>query len=694
MAKEQGTIKTKRIEIPLFEGVNAFVASNISKKQEPLHVENARSSTIGTIEKRQGTRRLGNAITATANYGIFYFDDDNASSNGFYRISTVSATTTVYYQNTSAVWTALTGGGTSLVAPTAPKPLLFSSTIAEECCFLVNDANANRYIKADGLTVVTSATAASAHLYNSPNANKINYYKDKLYLADYTISSTRYKTGITFSSEPLGICALVDGDHTATITSLKVTDVKYIHSSDTLEIYRGGSRITGTTDGDATSQFDVADQGSDTWRYTWDGTGTDPDVDAHIAVGTRLLIAGFTAVNNGAFTVTGVSTDYFEVTNASGTAQANITSVTLTIRTITVTSKTEDTLTINSFETDIQSADELWVVDTRTGTKYFRWADNPESGVNVKQYDTFKLTSNQNDRIKMMTNIGDVMMIGTNNNLSVWNGYNLKANDIGVGCVSDMGYVKLLGTLFFIHYSGIYQTHGEDMPKLISAKVEPYITGATKANLEKCAMGKKGLSILASIGDVTLYHPDGSINKVLSDVCLEKDLKKDNWYVHTGITATQFATFPSSSSADRLEYSSTDTGYHVFELFRGEVDDKVTSDKEIAMRVDMNNITLSKQFEKICYPMEVIIEAERGSGIKCFISLDNDSFYEIEGEAIKGCTVLKVTNKDANIEKPPRCRQIRVSIRDFTKKLCKISRVAIIYSDTQEEENKKPEVYG
>ena len=44
MAKQIQQIK--RMEIPYFEGVNTLVGDNISRKQEFLHVENARSTKI------------------------------------------------------------------------------------------------------------------------------------------------------------------------------------------------------------------------------------------------------------------------------------------------------------------------------------------------------------------------------------------------------------------------------------------------------------------------------------------------------------------------------------------------------------------------------------------------------------------------------------------------------------------------
>ncbi len=593
-AKKQ---QIQRLDIfKYFEGINSLVATNISKKVELSHGENARGDTIGTIEKRKGTRRLGASITATANYGLFYFDSSNANSSNVYRVSTVSGTTTIYYLNTSAIWTALSGGGTGLTAANN------TIALAEGCCFITNNNDANRYIGADG-TTVTTASSTSGHLYNSPVANKINYYKDRLYLSDYTVGSTRYKNSILFSSMPVGIVALVDGDHDANVTSLKVTDMKYIRASDSLDVYRGNSKIG----------------------------------------------------------------------------------------TVTVNSKSTstNTLEITSFGTDLKSSDELWVAGTYSGTRLFRWPDNPTTGVDVKEYNTFKISGGQNDSTKMFTNIGDVMMIANNYNIAVWNNYALKQMDLGIGCVSHDGWVKALGTLWFVHYTGIYATTG-DRPRLMSAKIEKYITGATKSGLEAAAAGRKGMSVFFAIGDVTLYDEDGATNRTLSDVCLEYNMRTENWYVHTGIPATHFTTYIASTDVDRLEYAAADTGYPIYEFLKNHTDDAVTNDTEILFRIDSSNVLLNSDFEKISNPLTVVVEAERGNSIKCFVSLDNGRYYELQGSAVKGCTIFKITGKDETDSTPPRCRQLKISLRDYSKSICKISRIALTFINAEEEEESHP----
>jgi len=677
MAKEQSGIRRSEI-FTHFEGVNSLVSDNLFKKGEMAVALNARNETIGTISKRSGFSRLASDVTATKNYSIFFFNNAVSSTNkGFYRISTIFGLTKIYYINNSDNWTALTDAGginifelgtsTTQFDITNPSGTTFrytyddtgtdpdidahirvgttvviaaqnftaanngtftvtgvgakyfevtnasgvaednktlgtgtlkvsgnnhSVTFAQGFCFLVNGDNDNIQIDEDGTTVLSSASSSS-QLYNSPKARKIKYFKNRLYLADYTVGSARKKNGIMMSSMPLGIVSLVDGDHDAGVTTIKITDTKYVNATDSLDVYRGNTKI----------------------------------------------------------------------------------------ETLTITAKTEDEITVSATANALNSSDELWVAGTYNSDKIFRWANNDASGLNLKEYDSFSLGGNMDSRIKLFETIGNVLMIGTNDNLAIWDDYKLQSFDLGIGCVSDNGYVKALGSLFFIGYDGIFQTSG-GLPKLISAKVEKYIDGATKAGLEAAAMGKKGNSIFCSIGTVTLYNPDGSEDMTLSDVVLEYNLRIQAWTIFTGIKATQFATYVSSDDVNSLQFASTETKYPIMELLTGETD----NGKEIPFRIDSSNISLSKEFEKISYVHEVIIESERGSNIQCFVSLDREPFYEIEGTARKGATIMKITNKDGDHAKPPRCRTIKVSIRDFSKQLCKISRVALTYNSSNEEE--------
>lgn len=80
----------------------------------------------------------------------------------------------------------------------------------------------------------------------------------------------------------------------------------------------------GTSRGDNTTRFDITLVSGTTYRYTWDGTGTDPSISAAtMPVGSVVDCQGsnFAAGNKGLFVVTASATNSFDVTNASGVAE-------------------------------------------------------------------------------------------------------------------------------------------------------------------------------------------------------------------------------------------------------------------------------------------------------------------------------------------------------------------------------------
>lgn len=78
--------------------------------------------------------------------------------------------------------------------------------------------------------------------------------------------------------------------------------------------------------GNSTTQFDITNPAGDTFRYTYDGTGTDPSINSGtfpIGSAIEFNAQNFNSNNNGLFLVTGVGTNYVEVTNASGVVESN-----------------------------------------------------------------------------------------------------------------------------------------------------------------------------------------------------------------------------------------------------------------------------------------------------------------------------------------------------------------------------------
>lgn len=606
--------KLQEKQIPYFDGVNSMVSFSLSKLVEMFHSENARSTIIGVTDKREGMKVVGNptGVKMIENYGLSFFHNNISSNTGLYRFAKGATGNKIWYLNSSNNWIDLNW--------TYPDPDgVINTCIAKGDLYMVNKNMNTSYIKgSDCVTVVDSTISSSniqSNVYRCPNASMINYYKSRLYVADYKHNGVDYRNTVLRSSTPLGILSLVNNDVKPNLTKeIPVTDSKYFIVGETVEFWRGQS--------------------------------------------------------------------------ASAIASGVIASV------------QETTITLTEANTvELLSADEIWVQGTRGGKKVFRWADNPASmGVTAKRYDTFEIasaTDNDSEEIKMMTNISNVMFIATNNNIAVWNNSSLQNIDIGIGCTSKTGYVKYSGRLYFIHYTGVYATSG-DIPILISAKIDPYIKGATREGLEKCAAGKKGRSIFFCIGDVKKYEVDGNLDKVLKDVCLEYDTVQENWYIHTNFKFEKLTTFISKEDPDLMVGASKFDNLPVVDvLSRGTTMDITGEDgkqSEIHYRIDTNNISLAGHFSKIAYPDKIQIETERGTGIKCFASLDAGDWYELEGEANKGLGTFKVVNKDNDMSGPVKCRNMRVSLRHGGKQLCKIAKASIIYNSTlEEEENKENE---
>ena len=639
----------RRIDIPYLEGVNSLVSFNIGKKTELIHAENARSKMVGTIEKREGQTVLGvnlnnKPFVTSVNYGLFSFQ--NNYNRGFYRISALEDSSisvkvvdnigvietsfpstlsifkqdsisvkeqinnntgnvvTIYYINGNNQWVPLSGNGTNIPGG------IFDYSYAEGCVFLVNQNSDNRYITADGSTVITSTTGMG-HLYNTPSASRVNFYKNRLYLGDFVKNGIRYPTTILRSSYPVGLICLLNADYTAAVSgsTLDVTDTKYLYETtgaNVYDIYRGETLITTITITKVNESSIVA---------TWSGTP------------------------------------------------------------------------------NLLASDEIWLGGTYNGTKYFRWVNNPtSSGRDVKQYDTMKLSGGENEPITVLTNIGNVMLAANKSSMLSWNDYTLENFDLDIGCVSKKGYVKMIGTFYFLHYTGIYATSG-GVPNLISNKIEKYITGATKAGKEASAAGKKGRSIFFTLGDVSLYNSDGSLNKILKDVCVEYNLVQENWYVHTNVKSSEFATFIESVDSDRLEFLDTDGNKAVKEFLNGETDDgnvihfRIDTMK-LTMGINQNAGTSTVAFEYSSKPIALLTEVERGTSMQVFANLDkNEEFYPLEGTMGKGLSVIKFKGKDEDRGKPPYCRLVSLSIRDSSKQLCKLSRMSIIYLPTTDEDN-------
>jgi hypothetical protein len=81
------------------------------------------------------------------------------------------------------------------------------------------------------------------------------------------------------------------------------------------------------TGGSDETRYDITNPSGTTFRYTYNGTGTNPNITAvNYPIGARVKIqdTDFNNNNEGTFIITGSGNNYFEVTNASGVAENDI----------------------------------------------------------------------------------------------------------------------------------------------------------------------------------------------------------------------------------------------------------------------------------------------------------------------------------------------------------------------------------
>jgi hypothetical protein len=229
--------KLNRFEIPMLDGLNMLVGENLAKKTELGFIENARSERIGWLTKRKGFQLWGQILSADQTFALYDFLN---STHNLIRVSSVKGVTSIYLYNfNNGLWVQLTGAGTNL------NSVEYDFATGNDRCFIVSDNDINRYIEPNGSTVITSADP-TGQLYNAPRARLINYYRGRLYLADFlNIDGSRSRTWIAFSSPLLGLASLVSGDQTGPITTLNTTTTQYIlptgTGTDQIDFYRGPS---------------------------------------------------------------------------------------------------------------------------------------------------------------------------------------------------------------------------------------------------------------------------------------------------------------------------------------------------------------------------------------------------------------------------------------------------------------------
>lgn len=100
--------------------------------------------------------------------------------------------------------------------------------------------------------------------------------------------------------------------------------------------------------------------------------------------------------------------------------------------------------------------------------------------------------------------------------------------------------------------------------------------------------------------------------------------------------------------------------------------------KEIFFRADTQQLQVQSSPEMYSSPIAVMMEQERGTQTKTFISLDDKPFYQLEGTNTKGVSVLKPNASSNDKVKPPLAQMMQVSIRDSSKQRNRVLQLAIV----------------
>jgi len=128
----------------------------------------------------------------------------------------------------------------------------------------------------------------------------------------------------------------------------------------------------------------------------------------------------------------------------------------------------------------------------------------------------------------------------------------------------------------------------------------------------------------------------------------------------------------------------TVSNFPVKEFLYGSTDDN----EAIFFRADTQRMQLNPTFETFGTPMSVATRVQRGSLVKCFVALDDEDFYELEGTVTKGVSIVKVHSKNkSNIISPPLTRDIQISWRDSSKQLCRLLQTSIVFIPGTIDEN-------
>lgn len=107
----------------------------------------------------------------------------------------------------------------------------------------------------------------------------------------------------------------------------------------------------------------------------------------------------------------------------------------------------------------------------------------------------------------------------------------------------------------------------------------------------------------------------------------------------------------------------------------------------INLNVETKQTSLGANFEDIIYPVELIVEIELGNNIQMMVSYDGGAYLPA-GTAKRGLNRLAL-DIDVRTGEMPRCRQINIAYKEFSKSSVRLGRLAVLYYDSDEVEEEE-----
>lgn len=122
-------------------------------------------------------------------------------------------------------------------------------------------------------------------------------------------------------------------------------------------------------------------------------------------------------------------------------------------------------------------------------------------------------------------------------------------------------------------------------------------------------------------------------------------------------------------------------GFEVYQFLDGLTDDGAP----INFNLETHNLPFSANFETIVEPRSVLVEIKEGSNVGVYVAYDDGAFMQV-GTVKRGYTQLTL-DADANDDEFPRCRNMKIALREYSGGRCTVSRLAVLYYETQDNED-------